>query len=591
MKRYLIKQSIAIFALLLVITACEDVLDKFPKDRTYPENYFRTETEMELYTNRFYTYLPEAGVIFNEESDVIARETLSDIARGTREIPGSGGGWTWTQLRAINECLVGLRNCPDESLRNRYEAIARFFRAYFYFEKVKRFGDVPWYDHPVGSADADLYKPRDSRELVMSKIVDDLNFAVNHLDKARSIYKVTRWTALALKSRVCLFEGTFRKYHGVVYPEHDYAWYLREAVKAADDFIANSTYRLYTSTPANAYRDLFSSLNTRTEEVILARDYSASLDMFHDLNNELLAHTGGRPSLTRKVVNTYLTATGARFTDIAGYETKSFKDETTGRDPRLAQTIRTPGYTRIGETTRLAPNLAVTITGYQPTKWLMGAAYDQVSKSCNDIIHFRAAEVYLNFAEAKAELGELTQADINRSIKPIRDRVGMPNLDLASANANPDPYMESASTGYPHVDRGANKGVILEIRRERTIELIMEGFRYYDLVRWKEGKAMEQPRYGIYIPGPGDYDLDGNGTIDVCFYTGTRPPSFAPAFFEIGATMLLSNGQSGYMDPHQNTICRWREDRDYFNPIPVDDRLLTNGALTQNPNWDDGLNF
>jgi len=581
----------AIVAVLFLTTACENALDKFPLDRLYPESYFSTETELELYTNQFYTYFPDASSMYSEESDVLVKQTLSDALRGVREIPSTGGGWTWTQLRTINECMVGLKNCHDEEIRNKYEAITRFFRAYFYFEKVKRFGDVPWYDHPLGSADPDIYKPRDSRELVMTKIIEDLDFAIEYLPTGKTVYKISKWTALALKSRVCLFEGTFRKYQGITFPEHDYAYYLQESVDAANEFITNSGYKLFTSTPANAYRDLFSSLNARTDEVILARDYNSTLGLFHDANNSLLALTGGKLSLTKKIVNSYLTNTGARFTDIAGYETKLFKDECVNRDPRLAQTIRTPGYTRIGATVKLAPNLDVTMTGYQPTKWVMDATYDQVSKSCNDIILFRAAEVYLNYAEAKAELGTLTQADIDRSIKLIRDRVGMPNMNMALANSNPDAYMESVENGYPNVDKGSNKGVILEIRRERTIELIMEGFRYYDLMRWKEGKAVEQPMYGIFIPGPGDYDLDGNGTIDVCFYKGTRPPSFAPSFIEIGVNMFLTNGDSGYLDPLRGTVRNWQENKDYLYPIPINDRLLTNGALTQNPNWNDGLNF
>ncbi|MDR2627414.1 MAG: RagB/SusD family nutrient uptake outer membrane protein [Dysgonamonadaceae bacterium] len=573
------------------LTACEDALDKFPKDRTYPEDYFRTETELQLYTNQFYTYLPEASAVYDEASDLIAKQQLPAVVTGLRDIPATGGGWSWSQLRVINECIVGLKNCSDEKLREKYEGIARFFRAYFYFEKVKRFGDVPWYDHPIGSADKDLYKPRDSRELVMTKIIEDLDFAAAHLGTAREVYKIGKWTALALKSRVCLFEGTFRKYHGITYPEHDYRYYLTQAAEAADNFIADSGYRLYTSTPATAYRDLFAGLNARPEEVILARDYNGAIGLTHSVNFFLSSTSFGRPSLTKKIVNTYLTVTGGRFTDLQGYETKNFKDECTNRDPRLAQTIRTPGYTRIGETTSLAPNLAFTITGYQLTKWMMGAAYDVINTSCNDIILFRAAEVYLNFAEAKAELGTLTQADINRSVKLIRDRVGMPNLDVAAANAAPDPYLESPATGYPNAEAGAYRGVILEIRRERSIELISEGFRYYDLVRWKEGKAMEQAMYGIYVPAMGDYDLDGYGGVDVCFYRGTKPATSAAVSLEIEKDMFLSNGQNGYMDPHQNTPRNWNETRDYLYPLPIEDRLLTNGALTQNPGWDDGLSF
>ena len=107
--------------------------------------------------------------------------------------------------------------------------------------------------------------------------------------------------------------------------------------------------------------------------------------------------------------------------------------------------------------------------------------------SSNDYILFRAAEVYLNYAEAKAELGTLTQEDLEISIKKIRDRVGMPNIDMFAANANPDPYLCAPETGYRNVT-DPNKGVILEIRRERTIELCLEGHRYYDIIRWKEGK-------------------------------------------------------------------------------------------------------
>jgi len=138
-----IKYTAVILSFIPFLIGCEDALDKLPKDRTFPEFFFRTETELELYTNQFYTYLPSASAIYGEGSDVLINQTLSEAIRGTREIPGTGGGWSWSQLRTINECMVGLSNCPDENLKNKYEAITRFFRAYFYFEKVKRFGDVP----------------------------------------------------------------------------------------------------------------------------------------------------------------------------------------------------------------------------------------------------------------------------------------------------------------------------------------------------------------------------------------------------------------------------------------------------------------
>ena len=470
--------------------------------------------------------------------------------------------------------------------------MARFFRAYFYFEKVKRFGDVPWYAKPLGSADPELKRPRDSREFVMQRMIQDIDFAIRYLPTERDLYRVTKWTALAFKSRFCLFEGTFRKYHGIDGYENDWKWYLEQAAAAAEEFITNSGYSLYTATgPATSYRDLFASENAQSVEVILARDYNKALNVFHNSNFYTLAQSFGKPGMTRKIVDSYLMADGSRFTNKAGWKTMEFKQQCSNRDPRLAQTIRTPGYTRIGSTTKLAPDLATSITGYHVVKFVTGTAQDAYNESFNDLPIFRSAEVYLNFAEAKAELGTLTQEDINLSVKRLRDRVGMSNLILDDANKNPDPYLSDAKTGYPNVT-GANKGVILEIRRERTIELAMEGFRYYDIMRWKEGKTFEQPLLGLYIPAKGEYDIDGDGTPDVYFATkGETPSTTAKLTLVIDQDILFSDGDHGYISPHKNNPGIWDETRDYFYPIPTDDRSLTGGALTQNPGWNDGLNF
>ena len=329
----------------------------------------------------------------------------------------------------------------------------------------------------------------------------------------------------------------------------------------------------------------------KRQEVILARDYNSALGVFHNANFYTISASYGKPGMTRKIVDSYLMADGSRFTDKAGWETMEFKQQCSNRDPRLAQTIRTPGYTRIGATAKLAPDLANSITGYHIVKFVTGTAQDAYNKSFNDLPIFRSAEVYLNYAEAKAELGTLTQEDINLSVKRLRDRAGMPNLILDDANAAPDPYLSAAKTGYPNVT-GPNKGVILEIRRERTVELAMEGFRYYDIIRWKEGKTFEQPLLGLYIPSKGEYDIDGDGTPDVYFAAkGETPSTTAKLTLVIDQDILFSDGDHGYISPHKNNPGIWNEARDYFYPIPTDDRSLTGGALTQNPGWNDGLDF
>ena len=436
----------------------------------------------------------------------------------------------------------------------------------------------------------------------MDKILDDLTYAINNISDKKDLYNVTHWTALALKSRICLFEGTFRKYHGIP----GYEKFLNECATASKLFIDNAPYAIY-QTGAQPYRDLFSSMNAIEEEVILARDYDRSQNVMHEANANTLSPTYGRPGMNKKIVNSYLMTNGDRFTDQPGYKTMQYYDEMQNRDPRLTQTVVGPGYMRINSDKVESPNFSSSTTGYQIIKWVTDASGDGYMGSSNDYILFRAAEVYLNYAEAKAELGTLTQDDLKISIKKIRDRVGMPNIDMLAANANPDPYLCAPETGYRNVT-GPNKGVILEIRRERTIELCLEGHRYYDIIRWKEGKMFEQPFLGMYFPGltqgSGDNRYDvfdmNDGTVgdgekvDICIYTGKKPSvRNIRKFYKLGEEFVLTDGDKGNIICHdiEKEPRQWNEERDYFFPIPTTERSLTNGALTQNPGWNDGLDF
>ncbi len=577
---------LAIVGFITFTASCDEQLDVFPKDKLYADAFFKTENEIRLYSNNFYIdLLPGASSIYGEGADVVVLATLEEEVNGQRTIPASGGGWNFSTLRDINFYLENSHRVQDESVKLKYNGLAKFFRAYFYFDKVKRFGDVPWYNRVLGSTDPELYKPRDSRQLVMDSIINDLNFAIENLPAEKKLYHVTKWTALALKSRIGLFEGTFRKYHGI----EGYEQFLDYAIEASQELMTNSGYTVF-KTGSTPYMDLFASLDANSTEIILARDYDATLSLIHNVQNYQNTSSMGKPGLAKSIVNTYLMADGSRFTDIPGYETMQFNEECANRDPRLAQTIRTPGYKRKGATAVVSPNLASTMTGYHLIKYTMETVYDDYNKSCNDMPIFRLGEVLLNYAEAKAERGTLTQTDLDNSVNLLRKRVNMPDLIMANANANPDPYLTSAETGYPNVN-GTNKGVILEIRRERTIELVAEGHRYYDIIRWKCGKRFEKPMLGIYIPGPGNYDLDKNGKLDVCFYEGDKPAAFVPLFLKIGQDVTLSEGNKGFIICHSLNQRVWDENKDYFYPIPIKDRTLTEGALTQNPGWNDGLNY
>ena len=579
--------NVILFLAAIACVSCEDMLDFQPKDRLSPDTYFRTETDCELWTNNYYTVFPSAEGVYSEPFDVIVRDVLADEISGVRKPMPTDGNWKWTKLREMNFFLSRSSQIEEESVRLRYEGLTRFFRAYFYFEKVKRYGDVPWVDKPLSSDDNELYKGRDSREFVMEKVMEDIDFAIANLPEKQDVYHVTRWTARALKSRIALFEGTFRKYHGI----DGYEKYLQECVTASEPFL-NGPYNIYT-TGSTPYQDLFTSQNAIGTEIILARAYTSAISgMTHDVNGHLTGATMGRPGMTRNAVNMYLMRDGSRYTDQPGYATKTFVDECKNRDLRMAQTIRTPKYKRIGGNKELAPDLSRSTTGYQLIKYLTEEKYDANKASTNDMPLFRLAEVLLNYAEAKAELGTLKQDDLNKTIKPLRSRAGLPELDMEEANENPDPYLSSPETGYANVT-GANKGVILEIRRERTLETPMEGLRYWDIMRWKEGKRFEKPIEGLYFAGTGEYDLDGNGTVDVYIYDSeTAPGNKADVLYlKLGTDIVLSEKTSGNLLAHSTTPRIWNEERDYLYPIPTDDRVLTQGAISQNPGWDDDLPF
>lgn len=603
------KYKLLLVLCLFVGASCDDILDRFPLSQLDRTNYFNNETELRLFSNQYYKMFPKAAGIYGESDDVIIVTRLKDEVNGIRQVPekaSNENGWNFEMLRNINEQLANSHRCDDKNVRERYTGLARFFRAYFYFEKVKRFGDVPWYNKPLLSNDPDLYKARDPRTLIMDSVIADIDYAIEKLPAEKKIYEVTKWTALALKSRICLFEGTFRKYH-TEFSLPDADKFLNLCVTASDAFMKDSPYQIYKD-GNSPYHTLFTQYNATDKgidkEVILARDYVESLNP-HSANFYAFNRNDGAPGVNKKIINSYLMKDGRRFTDIKDYDKMEFYDEVKDRDGRLAQTIVTPGYVREGGDPSdyndwVSPNLTASLTGYQPVKWTTGpiGKYDGYDKSFNDIILFRAAEVYLNMAEAKAELDILKQSDIDETIQPLIDRGGNSYaLTIETANTNPDPYLENEATGYPNV-KGKNKGIILEIRRQRTIELLQEGHRYYDLMRWKEGNLFTQSMLGIYIPEiNAAYDLDGDWLDDLCVYEGMTLAEAKKkfkgclAYLKVGSDIELSEGNKGNILLHgpNERIRVWDENKDYLFPIPIEERQLTGGKLTQNPNWNDGL--
>lgn len=602
------KISHILFALgaLVLAVSCEKALNKFPLDDLTEEAYFETATQLQLFTNSFYSsILPDTP--YDEQSDLMVGNNPDDLLLNGRfrTVPATGGGWSWTTLRKINTCLGNLHRCPDAQAVKEYGALCKFFRAWFYFDKLRRFGDVPWIDHELASDEPDLYNTRDSREVILGHMIEDIDEAIEGLPSSYSKgpYRATKWAAMALKSRFCLFEGTFRKYHqgditlwSLPADAKPADYYLQLAADAAEELMDLGPHELYsTNRPDYDYQTLFSQYKADAREYILAIDYDYGQQCFHDASGSALLPACGRISPTRNFIDHYLMADGKRYSSVAGWETKTFAAQVSGRDPRLHQTIRIPGYTY----TKLVTNrtsvcdLDCTLTGYSVNKFVMPSdnlVMNNIrSNSYNDMPVIRLAEVFLNFAEAKAELGTLGQADLDKSVNRLRRRAGMPDMNLTEANASPDPFLTSAETGYPNVT-GNNKGVILEIRRERVVELAFEGLRYADLLRWAAGERIPKTLQGMYFPGAGDYDWDNDGNVDVCLYTGSKPQSNATFVYKIGTDITLSGSSKGYVVPRPAYTFTFDPERDYLYPIPTNERVM-NHRLMQNPGWNDGLDF
>ncbi len=475
-------------------------------------------------------------------------------------------GWRgWDFVRSIN---VGLDHYPGASIPaetiNKYAGEAKLFRGWFYADKVSKFGDVPWVGHELNVDDSDeLFGPRTPREQAMDSVLADLTFAAANLPAnwgdGGAPGRLNRWAALLVKSRVCLFEGTWRKYHGGSNAD----MWLQEAADAAEDLIQNGPYSLYsTGDPLHDYNAYHRATDlTGNPEVIYWRKYQTGVVTNHAMSYHK-DYVGGA---TKSMVEDYLCTDGKPISISPLYKGDAqFEDIFVNRDPRLRQTVLHPDdqpyyfyersnaftYPRI---TGMAGGKSST-TGYTIIKnYESNAAGNAYNISTTPAITLRLGEALLNYAEAKAELGTLTQGDLDISINKLRDRVGMVHMDLANIPVDP---------------RYTNDGVsplIVEIRRERRVELFMEGLRYEDIRRWKQGKKLEAHSLGIL------WDAAA-----IARYPGATPKfSVDP---ESGKTYIDVYKDGDWDNPV------FDESKHYLWPLPLS-ALSQNPDLGQNPGW------
>lgn len=592
MKKYWL---IGLYALAL--TSCDSFLNCEPENSFSSEGFLESESDLRLYTNGFLqSFLPGEETIAwggDQYADFCATRSSTTFLIGDTWDDTQQGGWgtgDWGDLRQINYFLDNLPNAKGKVTDAIYlhnEGVGRFWRAYFYYGMVRTFGDVPWYETTLDVDNRDeLYKPRDKREVVMDKILKDLDFACTNCSTDKTLTEsstlITKWVALALKSRICLFEGTYRKYHTELGLQNSAEKFLRASIAASEELMTKGPYKLLnTGDVETQYRTLFTSEELNTTEVIWGIAFKKDLRM-HSITWKLFsASFGANWSLLRPFVNMYLMRDGNRFTDRTDYTTMQYMDEFQNRDCRLMQTVISPSYQRkiSGTVKPDAPNFSMTSTGYQLIKWAIDDDVHVGKATANNSIPiFRYAEVLLNYAEAKAELGECDETVWNVTVKPLRERAGVEGKIPATY----DPYV-AAYFKNQTMDKW-----VLEVRRERGVELAFEGVRYDDIMRWKQGDLIENVWQGIYIPQKGEaYDLNGDGVKDVAV-VDKEPPAGEKIkgvqYVVIGKTNRLSEGDHGYIEFGFSQGRKW-DDKKYLRPIPLTATQINPALLPQNPGW------
>lgn len=576
--------------LAMAVVSCE--LDEAPVDTASNQAIFGSEAGMQLYANSFYDILPgtDVGVFQRDDvSDFVARNGVDALLAPNALSPITSSGWNWEDLRNINYFIENAENSPVQN-KEHFIGLARFFRALFYFDKVKRFGDVPWIENTIAIDNDDvLYAGRDSRFEVMEKVLADLDYAIENiaLESDATSTRITKNVARAYKTRICLYEASVRKYHtGYQQTGSADRWY-REVINTANQINGFTLHRA--ANLENSYRELFIAKVPYADETILAVALDAGLQVFSSANRRFISPTyGNRPSLTRDFVKMYLNLDGSRFTDAPDHQTTPFAEEVENRDLRLRQTIRSGNYHRTenGVPVIAPPNFSQTYTGYQPIKWCYDERfpYDDESRNDNAHIIMRWAEVLLNKAEALAELKEMTDTEWKNTIGALRERAGIPAASASVLPVTADPYLLTYYKGR------FTDPILLEVLRERAVEMIFEGLRTDDLIRWRLGDLLQSARMnGMYVPALGEHDLNGDGVNDVYFYQGQRPTSSTPGIAFVNVTpsnaagqLQLSNGTSGEViwNPGQR---EWA-DRKYLYPIPLAD-IERNPNLGQNDGW------
>ncbi|GBU08663.1 hypothetical protein AwDysgo_19940 [Bacteroidales bacterium] len=636
--KYIIPSLLLMFSTSAFFSCNDDFMEKNPLDKVVDENFWRSESDMKLYLNVLYpkyiighqsgwansrsypSNLTGSPLMYGDVySDNAVKSGSEDVRMsGKLVVPTSGGstGWSWGDLRNVNYFLARYNRAEiSQDLKNKWAAEAYFFKACDYFNKVVNFGDVPWLVRDLNVDSPELYASTTPRHEVMDSILWCINQAVQYLPEKgkEEVGRLNKDQANFLKSRICLFEGTFRKYHTELGLQSSANKFLAESLAASNALISGKKYSLFKINNKNiagndsSYWSMFASEDaSKNPEGVLVRLYK-SAEVGHAAQRYYNANTvQPTQGATRGLVDEYLCIDGNPIYT-GGYEGNYVANplflgygkwtELENRDPRLTQTICRPGEYQtiyvgafmdkekngIRYPTITYNGGGSTVTGYRIIKHWMGSMVEQdrVTNGIQSAIEFRYAETLLNYAEAKYELeGTLTQEDIDMTINALRERVGFdfvkyPQAKLSLGKEPADPRLDKI---YQDKLDYAVSPMLREIRRERRVELAIENRRYQDLMRWKAGNLFTVPLRGIKFTAELQKLYDG---------TNTTIPEIAPKttlginVYADSEGFLMAYPRSANVT---NGILPWENYR-YYWPIPKEEFIM-NTNLKQREGWE-----
>jgi hypothetical protein len=599
-----------VLALLIVLSACKKgFLDLEPLDSLSTTNSLASTNELRMYMNQFYqgtfpaqpASVGAAGIAFNDAgTDNMIFSSVNNRTSGLLSLSNAPTIGEYTTVRNLNYFFENFKNAKGQAAENnKFLGEARFFRAYVYFNMLKRFGDVTWVNTVLPGEQELMEVPRQSRTLIVDSVLADLDQAIILLPSASNSasMRLHKDVALAFKSRVALYEATWQKYHKA---KNDPFFtkdisaekiqnYFEQARDAAATVMSGNKWSVYTTgKPLEDYGNLFITTDLSTNpEILLWKKYNTNDNIAHSVSK--YTSTGGADlGLTLSLVDDYLTRDGRPFlgaerTDAQKVYAKELSPVL--RDPRLGQTVAipgkplkpgvvVPGYPPINQT-----GFNKSTTGYPLYKFLEysnAAAVSDDFKSMAPAIAFRYAEVLLNYAEAVAELGGDVSAIAN-ALNPLRARVGMPAVNF-SREYNTD-------ANYPFKNLS---NVIQAVRRERRVELAAEGMRLDDIMRWAAAEELliGKRQLGTLFIGS---DIPSQNVAGGFYSTSLLYYDTAPAGKSVN---LYLNGNAGdplrYIDPFKSVLptgSKFNPQRDYLLPIQQRMLQLTGGKWTQNPGW------